>query len=462
MSSVEIKKPIKIIRFLSKLKYKIIRKVPTGMLVKQVQKALVGANPIEAIHGRVVLVCASLEMGGAERQIVNTLFGLKKDKFENVVLLCFDPQNSHEESKETYLSLAQSSGWEIRRVRTNWDDSCLSDRPKQIDILKNYINRGLGDDVINLYHELRELKPEVVHSWLDWVNVRAGLASILAGAPKIVLSGRSVSPKHFALNVYYFNPVYRALAKYRSDRVKILNNSQAGAIDYADWLSVSKERIGVLRNGVNLTNKDRLSADDRNEFKNQLGIPEDGIIVGGMFRLNVEKDPMLWIQVARYLVNKNSNVFFIIFGDGLLRLDMENAIKEYGLTKNIQLYGKISPAIKGLSVCDVVLLTSHKEGTPNVLLEAQWLGVPVVTTNAGGAAEAVQNGVTGIVVNSRNPGLISNAIEKCIDAEFVSIASSKGPSFVAEHYGMQRMIQETISIYNMERGSENESLGEKV
>ena len=42
-----------------------------------------------------------------------------------------------------------------------------------------------------------ELKPAVVHAWLDWSNVRAGIAAVLAGVPRIILSGRNLNPSNF-------------------------------------------------------------------------------------------------------------------------------------------------------------------------------------------------------------------------------------------------------------------------
>ena len=46
---------------------------------------------------------------------------------------------------------------------------------------------------------------------------------------------------------------------------------------------------------------------------------------------------------------------------------------------------------------DVLAMTSHSEGLPNVLLEAQWVGTPIVTTDAGGAGEAIFEGRTGLL-----------------------------------------------------------------
>ena len=65
--------------------------------------------------------------------------------------------------------------------------------------------------------------------------------------------------------------------------------------------------------------------------------------------------------------------------------------------------GTIENTETGLSLLDVFLLTSAFEGTPNVVLEATCLGVPVVATEAGGTREAIEEGVTGHVVRRPTP-----------------------------------------------------------
>ncbi len=68
---------------------------------------------------------------------------------------------------------------------------------------------------------------------------------------------------------------------------------------------------------------------------------------------------------------------------------MADSIRERGLNGNLQLLGRRSCA------ADVLLLTSKFEGIPNVLLEARYVGTPVVSTNAGGAAGAMLSGKAG-------------------------------------------------------------------
>src|SRR5262249_5459172 len=101
-----------------------------------------------------------------------------------------------------------------------------------------------------------------------------------------------------------------------------------------------------------------------------------------------------------------------------------------------------------LSIMDVFLLTSQVEGLPNVLIEAQWLGLPVVTTNAGGAGEAIDPGRTGWLVDSAEPDVIASPIrELLLDPGRRREIRRTGPAFIAERFGVSRMIDETLEAY---------------
>src|SRR5262249_11571167 len=97
---------------------------------------------------------------------------------------------------------------------------------------------------------------------------------------------------------------------------------------------------------------------------------------------------------------------------------------------------------------DVFLLTSEFEGTPNVVLEASLMGVPVVATDAGGAAEAIQEGVTGFVVRSASAAQIATQVVHILkDPAFSEQVALSGPRFVLERFGLERMIAETIALH---------------
>ena len=254
---------------------------------------------MDPVSGRVVMVCGSLQPGGAERQVANTLVGLGRSSgIESLTLLCDFLREGAKEQYDFYLPMARESGATICEIRMRPIGDEGEQLPAGFQKAMNHLHPGLAADVENLYWEFRSLRPEVVHAWLDWSNVRAGLAAVLAGVPRTLLSGRNLSPKHFALNADYYHPAYCALCECDQNQVVLLNNSQAGADDYAAWLSVPAERIKVIRNAAHFAEEMRPSLEHNAGFRARLGIPAHAPLVGGMFRFNEEKRPLLWLQVA--------------------------------------------------------------------------------------------------------------------------------------------------------------------
>lgn len=406
---------------------------------------------LDAVPGRVVMVCGSLQPGGAERQVGNTLVGLAgtPSGIESLTLLCESLCSKRKERHDFYLPLARESGATIREIRqqpVGRDKEISATLQKTMDKLHPW----LAHDVARLYWEFRLLRPQVVHAWLDWCNVRAGLAAMLAGVPRVLLSGRNLSPRHFALNTDYFQPAYRALVEQEDGRLILLNNSQAGADDYSTWLGVRGDRIKVIRNGVRFTDEVHPAAHHAGAFRAQLGIPPTVPLIGGMFRFNDEKRPLLWLRVAARIAEALPEARFVLFGQGDMRSQMEHLIEKLGIGPRIYLCGVISQSLAGLAPCDLILLTSRGEGTPNVLLEAQWLGLPVVTTDAGGAAEAVNDGITGRVVRSDEEADLADAVLSILrDRAFRATARREGPVFISSKYGMARMIDETLTAYGL-------------
>ena len=103
-----------------------------------------------------------------------------------------------------------------------------------------------------------------------------------------------------------------------------------------------------------------------------------------------------------------------------------------------------------MSIMDVFLLTSFGEGLPNVLLEAQWVGTPVVVTDVGGAKEALDPEVTGWAIDTDDPQHLAARIKWLHDNPAVlQAARIKGPQWVRQQFGVDRMVEETIRVYDL-------------
>ncbi len=246
------------------------------------------------------------------------------------------------------------------------------------------------------------------------------------------------------------DPAYRALASLPN--VTFLNNSRAGADDYADWIGISRDRIKVIHNGIAFGDRRRPTFDAIGVARRELGIAEGRFVVGGVFRFEEEKQPLLWLDVAAQVRRAIPEAHFLVYGQGSLRTTMEAKIRDLDLGDSVTLAGVTDDPLESMSLMDVFLLTSYGEGLPNVLLEAQWVGTPVVCTKAGGAPEAIDPGVSGWVVDVNSPEALAEAIIKIHrNPSLAASAALRGPLFVRRHFGMSRMIAETLDAYGIKQ-----------
>jgi glycosyltransferase involved in cell wall biosynthesis len=401
----------------------------------------------KAILRRVLLVNAGLAAGGAERQIVNTLIGLKATgQCESVGLLA--EYIDHAPNLDFFLHELKVAGIEVSQVEhaiSLSDDGLSSVQPEVADLLAD-IAPGLIEEVLNLVEEFRHRRPEVVHAWQDSSSIKAGIAAVIAGVPRIVLASRNVTPMHFTYYQDYMHPAYRALAS--MECVRFLNNSEAGAVDYTQWLGLPKERFAVVRNGVDLGYLKRADSKAISEYRQSLGIPENAQVVGSIFRFWAEKRPMLWLQTAAIVAKRYPDVHFLVIGEGPMRREMEAFINNNGLKGRVHLPGARPEVSTPLSAMNIFVLTSEFEGTPNVVLEAQWLGLPVVATDAGGTSESFDHNITGLLTTNPAAEEIAALVERYLTNQaMLAESKTQGQTFVERKFGVMRMIQETLALY---------------
>jgi glycosyltransferase involved in cell wall biosynthesis len=117
-------------------------------------------------------------------------------------------------------------------------------------------------------------------------------------------------------------------------------------------------------------------------------------------RLDKEKNPLLLLDVLAGL-RETGDWRMVVAGDGPLRPQMEQRVAELGLGEHVELPGEVAngPALWQLyRESHLFLHVSFTEGLPQVLLEAQAAGLPIVGTAVGGVPEALGGGATGLLI----------------------------------------------------------------
>ncbi|MCP5143953.1 MAG: glycosyltransferase [Gammaproteobacteria bacterium] len=394
------------------------------------------------IEGRILLGIGSLSSGGAERQILNTARGLRERGIRDVHLLVEYLYDS--EANAFHLETAREAVASLDVVPAS--DAGAIGWARQHPMFLDVLTPGLVERIVAAGKVIRRLSPEVVQLSLDWTNITLGIAAVLAGVPHIFISGRNLAPVHFEFFQWFMFPAYRALLKCRN--VKLLNNSEAGKYDYAAWLRMNPDDVGVLRNGVRSDHFSCMADGERAAARQALGIADDVPVIAGAFRLSAEKRPFLWLRSAARIKAVRPDTVFLLCGAGPLRDEIERVGRQLGLENNLRMLGTRSDIREIFAAADIVMQTSLQEGTPNTLIEAQALGVAVVTTPAFGAAEAVEHGVTGVVVKSDRPSTIAQAALRILgDNEFRARLAQTGPEFIERRFGFKRMIDDTLLTY---------------
>ena len=403
-------------------------------------------NKSNSPHEGIIFMIGTLGPGGAERQATLTLVGLAKRGYGPLKLIC---HFLHHENQRFFLPLLESTGIpteELKRTPSN----TTGNQHKLFNKLMRTLLPSL-QDTSDYIHELSALRPKLVHLWLDEINIKGGLAAVAAGVPRIVLGLRSLPPQHFAHYKSYMREGYRWLA--RQPGVVMLNNSMAGARAYEKWLGLPKGVIRVVYNGFDFDkNVQAQCHENRDEYRARLHIPATALLLGTVIRFSEEKRPLLWLEIAAVVRRHLADIHFLIVGDGPLRATMEERAQQNDLKGSIHFTGYENDAHTAIAAMDMFLLTSRAEGLPNVLIEAQALGIPVVTTRVGGAPETVQHGKTGWVLEKDDCQHAANVIVKLLqDQEWLTNARHHAPVFVRKTFDLERMLDDTLAIYDINK-----------
>jgi glycosyltransferase involved in cell wall biosynthesis len=152
-------------------------------------------------------------------------------------------------------------------------------------------------------------------------------------------------------------------------------------------------------------------------LRSGLGIPGNCQVVLTVGRLSKEKGHADLIHAIALLreAGERSRIRFVIVGDGPEQADLEQRARKSGIADCILFTGHQDGVRTYYALADAFVLPSHSEGSPNALLEAMAAGLPIVTTDAGGAAELVADGQTALVVGRCAPLALSRAIGRLLD-----------------------------------------------
>ena len=408
---------------------------------------------------RVLHVTSSLGAGGAERQLTNTVLRLAELSGTGVEVELAVEDLSSAHGRDFFLAPVQNAGLAIHclkdeRQAANWRDM-LARRPD----LRGAVQAigSMPDEVVRialpLLPILIERQPDVVQLWQDTICIAGGLTAVLAGVPRILLCTRSTHPVERQRARPYLEGGYRALL--RQPGVSLFNNSEHGARDYERWLKLSANSVNVVRNGYDFEAiRSRIDDGRSRQIHRELGIPPSAPVLGGVMRCSFEKRPELWTATAIELCQKMPEARAILVGDGPMMGQIKGRVAECGLADRIHYVGRQSPVEPWMRAMDLLFLSSLTEGLPNVLIEAQSLGVPVATMRIGGAPETVIENETAIVLDEGPVAGIADPIGALLGDRMRRKAfGRRAAQWTTDQFGIEATVDKLLGYYRASAGA---------
>lgn len=286
----------------------------------------------------------------------------------------------------------------------------------------------------------RKLRPDIVHT-RNWTCIDAIIGARLAGVPVVIHGehGREATDPD-GRNLRR-RQVRRLLSPFVTEFVTVSR-------DLGQWLveqvRVPARKVRTIYNGVDT---ERFCPGSRGAARQALGIPADVVVAGTLGRLDPVKDQAGLIRAFAQTPGTGKRVL-VIAGDGPSRPELERVASELGLADRVRLLGERTDVSLILQALDVFVLPSLGEGISNAILEAMATGLPVIATRVGGNVELVREGITGSLVEPRNPHALSQALDTYLGEPARSRAhGAAGRERAVSEFGLDRMLSAYATLY---------------
>jgi glycosyltransferase involved in cell wall biosynthesis len=327
---------------------------------------------------KVIHLVEDLKVGGLERVIAAIVTHCNKDRFKMEV-------------------------WCVTSGGAIADELILKGIPVRIIGIRSYYN---PINIIRFAILLRKAIPDIVHTHGYFAGTMGRIACLLVGIRPVF---------------HHVHSTYTGFSNRNHFIEKVLSNTTAKVIccsrAVAEFITkrehINPKRIAVVYNGIE---KPLVTITDINKIKDEFKIKSTDKLVGTVASLTENKGHAVLLNAIPEIVVNHPTVRFLFVGDGPCRAALVDQVKRLGIEERVIFTGIRSDIGALISIMDVFVLPSRdREGLPISIIEVMALSKPVVVSRIGGIPEAVSDGVTGILVQPKNPDRLSAAITALLD-----------------------------------------------
>ncbi len=328
----------------------------------------------------VIHIITQLELGGAQQNTLYTISHLNRKRF--IPYLISGPNGILDREAKKILRDRFIIIDSLKREIQPYQDS------KAMRSLKIVIER------ITFHHPRCQV---IIHTHSSKAGILGRLAASFFPQCKVIHSVHG-----FSFHPYqklYKQKLYQIFERIVSPQTDFfIMVSQSNRNEGIDLGLCQQKNSMVIRSGIDIATY-RFQKESGVAYRKKIGANQDTLIIGTIACLKPQKQPQTFIKLAAKILSRYPSSLFLLAGDGELKQECEQLIKEYQIKDKCIILGWEFNIPSFLSALDIFVLTSKFEGLPRAVLQARASGLPIVATKVNGTPEAITHGENGFLVD---------------------------------------------------------------
>jgi glycosyltransferase involved in cell wall biosynthesis len=260
--------------------------------------------------------------------------------------------------------------------------------------------------IYKLYKLLKNRKFDIIHTHAYSAGTIGRISAFLAGIPVIISHNHSVYD--------YYNRYYHFvewLLSLITDRIICISDIVNRFANETQRINAKK--LITIHNGID--SEYAVSEKMTSGLRKELDIPVDHSVICTITHMEEHKGIKYLLESASLLLQSRNDISFLLVGEGALKEELKILCADLKIERNVIFAGERNDIPEILSLTDIFVLPSLREGLSLTILEAMACGKPVIATNVGGIPEVVKDGVSGILVSPKDPEALHSAMNELLD-----------------------------------------------
>ncbi|HEY7462750.1 MAG TPA: glycosyltransferase family 4 protein [Gemmatimonadota bacterium] len=292
-----------------------------------------------------------------------------------------------------------------------------------------------------LRSRLSRARADVLHLHLEFSGTFGAAAALSLGSARPLLVASIANDP-----IQRYSPPHRIAGRLLAPRLDAhvaISPSIARSIRTA--YGGRARRVEVITPGLDLRRFEAPGIDPARVAALRAGA---GRVVGGVGRLGEQKAFHVLLDAVPRLLAAEPRTRVLIVGDGPQRAALEARARRLGVDRAVTFTGYLADPLPAYRAFDVFVLPSVDEGFGIVFLEAMAMGVPVIGTRVVGSVDAVEDGVTGLLVPSGDPAALGEAVQRVLsDAELARRLATAAAARVRERHARELTTARSEALY---------------